>query len=226
MKKENKKSWELHIEATNEQFVTEELKLGPWTSYSMIHDPKHMAFVLARYKFCSKILSGKDKVLEVGCGDGFGAPIMAHEVGKLHCVDWEKRNIDGNKRRLSFLQNTTFEHLDITNKKTSEKFDGIFSIDVIEHLLPEDENDFIKNMVDSLYDSGVLIIGTPNESASIHATHRSDIQHINLKNAKTMKESLDKYFYNCFIFSMNDEVIHTGYYPMAHYLFAVATGIK
>jgi hypothetical protein len=24
------------------------------------------------------------------------------------------------------------------------------------------------------------------------------------------------------VFSMNDEVIHTGYYPMAHYLMALA----
>jgi len=25
-----------------------------------------------------------------------------------------------------------------------------------------------------------------------------------------------------FVFSMNDEVVHTGFYPMAHYLLAVA----
>jgi hypothetical protein len=29
-----------------------------------------------------------------------------------------------------------------------------------------------------------------------------------------------------FLFSMNDEVVHTGFYPMAHYLFAVCADRK
>ena len=74
--------------------------------------------------------------------------------------------------------------------------------------------------------NGVLIVGTPNESASMHAHFRSDHQHINLKNGKTIKELFDRYFYNTFVFSMNDEVMHTGFYPMAHYLFAIGVGKK
>ena len=53
-----------------------------------------------------------------------------------------------------------------------------------------------------------------------------DYQHINLKNGKTIKELFDRYFYNTFVFSMNDEVMHTGFYPMAHYLFAIGVGKK
>jgi hypothetical protein len=30
-----------------------------------------------------------------------------------------------------------------------------------------------------------------------------------------------KYFHNVFMFSMNDEVVHTGYHKMAHYLVAI-----
>jgi len=37
---------------------------------------------------------------------------------------------------------------------------------------------------------------------------------------------MDKYFENSFIFSMNDEVVHTGYEPMAHYLFGMGVGLK
>jgi len=221
---ESRVAWNLHIEATNDQFAAEEIRLGPWTSYSLMHDPKHMAFVLSRYKFCGKMLAGKERVLEVGCGDGFGAPIVAAEVGKLHCVDWEPRNIEGNRRRLPFLANTTFEVLDVSTKKPLGNYDGIFNIDVIEHLEPEYEKSFMENMTAVLDPQGVLIVGTPNESASQYATHRSDHQHINLKSGKTLKELMLRYFQNCFVFSMNDEVIHTGYYPMAHYLFAVGVG--
>ena len=35
------------------------------------NDPKHLSFTLARYKFCAKLLDGKNTALEVGCGDGF-----------------------------------------------------------------------------------------------------------------------------------------------------------
>lgn len=222
--KETRLAWQLHIEATTDQFRTDEIHLGPWTSYSLRHDPKHMAFVLARYKFCAKMLSGKRRVLEVGCGDAFGSPIVAQEVGHLHCIDWEERNITGNRRRLSCVENISFDVLDVSSAAPVAEYDAVFNIDVIEHLEPDFEKSFMDNMVKALPVDGVMIIGTPNETASQYATHRSDHQHINLKNSKTLRELSDRYFSNTFIFSMNDEVIHTGYYPMAHYLFAVGVG--
>ena len=50
--------------------------LGPASSNSLRHDPKHLAFVLARYKFCAKMLEGKAAVMDIGCGDAFGLPIL------------------------------------------------------------------------------------------------------------------------------------------------------
>ncbi|MES2121513.1 MAG: hypothetical protein V4492_01905, partial [Chlamydiota bacterium] len=84
-------AWDCYQEGTDEQFSCEELLLGPWTSYSYIHDPRHLTFVLARYKFCAKMLEGSDTVVEIGCGDGFGIPIMAHAVKHVHCIDWDER---------------------------------------------------------------------------------------------------------------------------------------
>ena len=224
--KESRLAWNLHVEATDEQFRTEEALLGPWTSYSLRNDPKHMAFVLARYKFCAKMLAGKESVLEVGCGDAFGTPIVAQEVKTLRCLDWEERNIVGNRRRLSHLTNVTFDIADVSVSQPNGIYDAIFNIDVIEHLEPEFEKPFMENMVNCLQEQGIMIIGTPNESASQFATYRSDHQHINLKSATTLKELSDRYFHNTFVFSMNDEIVHTGYYPMAHYLFAVGVGKK
>jgi hypothetical protein len=36
-----------------------------------------------------------------------------------------------------------------------------------------------------------------------------------------LKATMSRNFHNVFMFSMNDEVVHTGYHKMAHYLFAV-----
>lgn len=47
------------------------------------NDPKMLVFMAVRYKFVAKMLSGLGSVIEVGCGDGFGAPIVAAEPDLL-----------------------------------------------------------------------------------------------------------------------------------------------
>src|ERR1700761_5085159 len=93
---------------TDYQFI-DSVKLGPWTSYSLLNDPKHMGFVLSRYKFCAKMLEGMDRVLEVGCGDGFGTPVIAQAVKSVVAIEPDKRHIKGNSRRLAKIKNVTFK---------------------------------------------------------------------------------------------------------------------
>src|SRR5579883_583381 len=69
-------------------------KLGIMANQSWRDDPRHLLFHLARYKFVSKMLSGKSSVLEVGCGDGFGSRLVLQEVGKLTAVDIDPIFID------------------------------------------------------------------------------------------------------------------------------------
>ncbi len=212
-------------EGTDYQFI-DPLQLGPWTSYSLLNDPKHMCFVLSRYKFCARMLEGKNSVLEVGCGDGFGIPIVAQAVNRVLGVDVDPRLIDGNSSRLAKIYNIDFAILDLSKRRPKGSFDGVYSIDVIEHLDPAKEKAFMRNSVQCLDEDGIYIMGTPNKCAARYATHRSAVQHINLKDAPALKDLLSRYFKNVFIFSMNDEVVHTGYYSMAHYLFGMGVGRK
>ena len=39
-----------------------------------------------------------------------------------------------------------------------------------------------------------------------------------------LKALMQRFFRNVFMFSMNDEVIHTGHHKMAHYLMALCCG--
>lgn len=208
------------------QFDIELVPLGPWTSYSLMHDPKHMSFVLARYKFVAKMLDGKKRVMEIGCGDGFGAPIVAQAVGQLHCFDWERRHIEANPKRLKHLTNVTWQYVDAAEGPPEVEVDAAYSVDVIEHLEPRQEQAFMEHIVKCLTPTGVLITGTPNITAEQYATERSRVQHINLKSQKTLRELHERYFENVFMFGMNDEVLHTGYAPMCHYIWAVAAGLK
>lgn len=216
-------AWQCYELGIAEQNICEELSLGPWTSYSYKEDPRHLTFVLARYKFCAKMLEGRETVVEIGCGDGLGIPLVAQAVKHLHCIDWDERNLEGCARRLKHLKNVTYEKIDLNASTLSGiKADAAYSIDVIEHLEPHLEAQFMKNTCAFLKPSSVLITGTPNITASAYASKRSEVQHINLKSQKALKELNQRYFKHVFLFGMNDEVLHTGYSAMCHYIWSVA----
>lgn len=203
-------------------------KMGPWTSHIWRTDPKHLGFLLARYKFCAKILSGKEKVLEVGCGDGFGTLVVLQTVGSIHGIDFEPLIVaDANERFMQEDQKKCiFTVHDITKKPMHQKFDAVYSLDVLEHIPPEHEDRFMSNICDSLTQHSVCIIGTPNVTAQQYASSASAEGHVNLKSADSLTKLMNRYFHHVFIFSMNDEVVHTGFYPMAHYLLALGAGVK
>jgi len=60
-----------------------------------------MSFVLARYKFVAKMLRQGGRTLEVGCGDGFGAPIAKQHSREYVGIDVDSRLIDDNNVRLA-----------------------------------------------------------------------------------------------------------------------------
>ncbi len=200
--------------------------LGRASSNAYATDPKMIGFMAARYKFVAKMLDGCATVLEAGCGDGFGAPVVAQAVGKLFCTDIDEATLKDNAERLSFADNLRFEYFDFRESNFHTQVEAAYCVDVIEHIFPNEESVFLKNIVASIAPSGIAIFGTPNQTAEKYASENSRKGHINLKDHKTLRALLSQHFQRVFIFSMNDEVLHTGYYPMAHYLWALCVGPK
>ena len=198
--------------------------MGPCTTHIWNHDPRHLGFLLSRYKFVAKMLEGKKKVVEIGVGDGFGVPIVAQTVRQIHGIDWESLLIDDNLKRLADLS-FTMECIDVTKTQPSGVFDAAYSLDVIEHIPQEREHLYFENICKCLVDDGVFIMGTPNVTANQYASEASKEGHINLLSHNRMRDLMIKYFNNVFMFSMNDEIVHTGYGPMAHYLIGMGVGV-
>jgi 2-polyprenyl-3-methyl-5-hydroxy-6-metoxy-1,4-benzoquinol methylase len=190
-------------------------------------DPRRLAFVLARYKFVSKMLAGKNKVAELGCGDAFGSRLVKQEVSELHVYDFDPIFIDDIQKRQNDRWPVIPHTHDILDGPLKEApFDAIYSLDVMEHIEEAKEHLYIQNLKSSLSEQGVLIIGMPSLESQDYASLQSKIGHINCKSGKALKTILEKDFHNVFLFSMNDEVVHTGFAPMAHYLFVMCTGKK
>lgn len=197
--------------------------LGVATGQSYIHDPKHLVFHASRYKFVAKMLEGAKTVLEIGCADAFGAPLVAQSVGRLICTDIDDELISDNRIRLEDFKNIEFVYHDFRKSEFTETYDAVYLVDVLEHIYLEEEHMLLSNAFKSLSDHGIAIIGTPNIYAEQFASEHSKTGHINLKSHETLKALCQKYFNNIFLFSMNDEVLHTGYHPMSHYIWAICT---
>lgn len=220
------KQYNRYIEESREGFE----RLGLMSSQSWAKDPKHLLFYLSRYKFVSKMFEGLDSVLEVGCGDGFASRIVHQSVKNLALTDIDPIFIKDIEARIASKSSkwtpSLIVHDFFEGKIVDKHFDGIYLLDVLEHILPHKDDLFLKNIVKNLSKNGVMIVGVPTRESQQYASEDSQIGHINLMSQKNLKNKMQTYFHNVFMFSMNDEVIHTGFYGMAHYMFAVCVGIK
>jgi len=196
--------------------------LGLMSNQTWQDDPRRLAFVLSRYKFVSKMLSGKGRVLEVGCADAFASRIVQQEVAQLTAVDFDPVFVDDVRRRMdNRWQFDVFIH-DMLQGPVPGGFEAAYCLDVLEHISPRDEHRFLANVVGSLAAHGTLIVGMPSLHSQAYASAASKAGHVNCKDGAVLKRLLEEFFHHVFMFSMNDEVVHTGFYPMAHYLMGVA----
>jgi 2-polyprenyl-3-methyl-5-hydroxy-6-metoxy-1,4-benzoquinol methylase len=201
-------------------------RLGPYASYDWFNDAKHLLFIMARYKFCAKMLQGYGRIMDIGCGDGTGMPILLQSVKEAVGIDIINNVIEYNNANNIYPERVEYRVHNFVDAPVQEKFDAAISMDVIEHLQPEMESGFLANVTKSLSQNAAFIVGTPNITAQQYAGLASKHEHINLKSHDTLKSSLQNYFNSVFMFSMNDEVLHTGFHPMSHYIIALAVGPK
>lgn len=195
------------------------VQLGAMHQPSFATDPKHLAFVLARYHTVARLLQGAGRVLEVGCGDGTGAPLVEQAVYHLFGID-----VQDQLRRAAVFKR--YNMLDGPFLPNSQSWDAAFALDVLEHISPDVEDQFLENICASLWQHGMLIIGTPSYESQVYASAESVKHHVNCKTEEELRETLRRHFHNVFMFGMNDTTLHVGYGPMCHYRFAICTGKK
>ena len=201
-------------------------KLGLMTSAAWHQDPRRLLFLFSRYKFVAKMFTGKQKVLEVGCGDALGTRMVLQNAASVCAVDFDPVFVKDVNERMDPRWKFECKVHDMMAGPVAGLFDAAFSLDVIEHIAQSDEHIFLGNVVESLTADGVAIIGTPSIQSQAYAHPASKEGHVNCKDEPGLRELMNRFFRNVFLFSMNDEVVHTGFHPMAQYLLALGVAPK
>lgn len=232
IKNEDKKNWGKVKDLISEKNSSQQnMELGSYWQAQIQNDIKHILFTMSRYKFAAKLLMYRENlsVLELGCNEAWGALMLQQntDLKRYVGVDQDAEYIAYDRENLP--PNLEFLEANFFDMHLNEKFDAIISMDVIEHIQPEMDDKFCKVITEHFKPSGitgggVAIIGTPNVALSPYASKYSQLGHINLYDQKRLYELCRRHFSNVFIFNMNDEVVNTGFAPMACYIFAVCTG--
>jgi cyclopropane fatty-acyl-phospholipid synthase-like methyltransferase len=197
-------------------------KIGEMAAWAFHDDPKRLAFTLARYKFVAKMLAGKTRVLEIGCGDAWASRVVRQAVDHLVAVDFDLDLVASARACAS-----TRWPIDVVFHDMVEApldlygYDAAYSLDCLEHVPANKTHRFITNIQGSLSECGVLIVGMPSLESQAFASEHSRRGHIKCMAQVDFRNLMLQHFANVFMFSMNDEVVHTGHAAMSHYNIAL-----
>lgn len=195
------------------------LRFGQHVSYWFFHSPRHALHCMSYYKFAAKMIGQGRRVLDVGCGEGLGTWLLAKECGFAMGIDFDADAIGAAKGNFQ-SPNVAFDCADFLSDGR-DGFDAVVSLDVIEHIHRADIDAYLQNVCRALKQEGIAVIGTPSLASQQYASEIARVGHVNIYDGEGLEKELQRYFVHVFLFAAHDEVIHTGFLPLAHYLLAI-----
>lgn len=203
------------------------VSLGPQASQQWLEAPEHLAMVLARYRAAAALIGDAESVLEIGCGEGIGAGILAK--GRRWYI-----GVDADTEAIEVAQtvcNTSTRHAVVSDILASpsrqpyqKSYGAVVSLDVIEHIPANCEEDFMQAVMAPLGPNSVCVIGTPSASFEHLASPQSKAGHINLYTHDRLRDLMRRYFHTVQMFGMQDTALHFGHPDARHYHLAVGIG--
>lgn len=120
-----------------------------------------------------KLCKSGDRVLEIGCGRGYTCWKLAPHVNEIIGTDISVPALNESrellkKKHVSNVKILNVSGYELTDKFEKETFDKIISIDVYEHLHPEDAGIHLSQVYSLLKSDGKYIILTPNRHTGPH----------------------------------------------------------
>ena len=154
----------------------------------------------------------KPKIIDVGCGGGFGSYILSHEADFVWGIDideisikWAKKVFEKHKNNIYYSSQLTFDVIDITNEpRELMKFDIVACVEVIEHISDYNKTlAFLKRLCKTnkkgVYleppDATIVYISTPNRNhPKIRESRPKNKYHVREWTPAELYEILTKHF--------------------------------
>jgi len=189
-----------------------------------MRDPLMALIKLARYKFAAKMLSKNDVVVDLGCGNGYGTYFLSKFAKQVIGIDlYANMDVVSKKMSATNVRFLGYDILDFPHPEVSqENITAVTMIDVIEHFHKADGEKVIRTYSRLLSSNGMMIIGTPSKYSEKYRSIRSKESHFYEYKPEELQELCQDYFGRTLMFSMNDEIIHTGFHKLAWYIYILA----
>jgi 2-polyprenyl-3-methyl-5-hydroxy-6-metoxy-1,4-benzoquinol methylase len=147
---------------------------------------------LAAYEFALSRLRPGDRVLDLGCGTGYGTALLAGKCARVTGADYSQEAIDYASARYS-AGNCAFRRADALDTGLAEAgFDAVCSIQVIEHLA--DQEGFLREVLRILAPGGSFIAATPNKATYFPEQEVGFSFHCKEYHAPELKDFLSRFF--------------------------------
>jgi len=116
---------------------------------------------LFAYEYATKIFSDKEEILEIGCGEGYGTSLISKGVKTIVSLDVDLKTLKDAREK--YGDNCNFVLYDGANLPIkSDKFDGVVSFQVIEHV--RDDSKYVSEIQRVLKNDGIFLCTTPNRT--------------------------------------------------------------
>ena len=178
-------------------------------------------------RMLKKMVNKTDKVLEIGSGRGYTCLALSPFVKSITGIEVSKPSVEESlklfsQRRITNVNIEDISALELDTHFRFNEFDLCLSIDVIEHLHPEDAREHIYQTLQILKPGGRYIIVMPNRLNGPHDLTKRVFPEAKYAlgfhlNESTYREIIKimslagydefKVFYNCNFFSMRKKLI-------------------
>ena len=147
-----------------------------------------------RYLYALRFVTGK-RVLDVGCGDGYGTAFLSLAANEVLGVDIDEHAVDKARQKYVEFTNARFATNDCVELPVQENpFDVIVCYQTLEQLDGEEQVRCMANMKQMLGPKGLLVVSTRDRSALGAQPEDSNLKHV--LSAVELYEFLKRYFAN------------------------------
>jgi len=170
--------------------ATKEVRGDPFTGEFLVPDEPRFAVDIAQhlvpYLYCAERLGGM-RVVEIGCGAGYGAQRLAAAAAQVHAYD-RNPNAVAWARQHYRAPNLSYRVEGIDPEAEPAAYDAACNFQVLEHLRRPDP--FLRRLRGLLRDGGTLYLTTPNRLTSAG----ENIYHVHEYTPQELARLLERHF--------------------------------